>query len=170
MHVLSTPPAFVLSQNQTLRRNFDWLDRCSKQLPKLTCRGVVKLPGPAHWRTNHAAHNLALSSHPAYLIREYLKAFSNVRRRAGPTLLKSFLSWGRKSRPDSRRDRPLDCLSRAASRGGRDNTYQIRRVNRFPCFFRCFFLPSANALKTLILRLLVGLRSTETLVWSCRDG
>ena len=49
LHVLSTPPAFVLSQNQTLRRNFDRLDRCSKQLPKLTCRGVVKLPGPARW-------------------------------------------------------------------------------------------------------------------------
>ncbi|MAT30385.1 MAG: hypothetical protein CMP29_01175 [Roseibacillus sp.] len=28
----------------------------------------MKLPGPAHWRTNHAAHNLALSSHPANLI------------------------------------------------------------------------------------------------------
>ena len=49
LHVLSTPPAFVLSQNQTLRRNFDRLDRCSKQLPKLTCREVVKLPGPARW-------------------------------------------------------------------------------------------------------------------------
>ena len=107
MHVLSTPPAFVLSQNQTLRRNFDWLDRCSKQLPKLTCRGVVKLPGPAHWRTNHAAHNLALSFHPTNLIKGRPEASFDVRRPAGPTLLKSFFSWGRKSRPDSRRDRPL---------------------------------------------------------------
>ncbi len=65
LHVLSTPPAFVLSQDQTLRRNFDWLDRCSKQLPKLTCRGVVRLPGPARQVNRHAAHNLALSSHPA---------------------------------------------------------------------------------------------------------
>ena len=96
LHVLSTPPAFVLSQNQTLRRNFDWLDRCSKQLPKLTCRGVVKLLGPARWRTNHAAHNLALSFHPANLIEGYPEASSDVRRRAGPTLLKSFSIVGTK--------------------------------------------------------------------------
>ena len=87
LHVLSTPPAFVLSQNQTLRRNFDWLDRCSKQLPKLTCRRVVKLSGPARWRTNHAAHNLALSSHPTSLVRSGTRgATHDVRRRAGPTL------------------------------------------------------------------------------------
>jgi hypothetical protein len=38
LHVLSTPPAFVLSQNQTLRRNFDWLIAVllkSKQIAKI---------------------------------------------------------------------------------------------------------------------------------------
>ena len=153
LHVLSTPPAFVLSQNQTLRRNFDWLDRCSKQLPKLTCRGVVKLPGPAHWRTNHAAHNLALSFHPANLIRGCPEATSNVRRRAGPTLLKSFSIVGTK-KPTGLASRSTSWLSLTCRFARRAGPYLSEsRRQQVSSLFCCFFLSGAKTLKTLILML-----------------
>ena len=67
LHVLSTPPAFVLGQNQTLRRNFDWLHRCVVQskLPKLTCHGLHRGGSmtPRIVRTTRSAQfNLIFSS------------------------------------------------------------------------------------------------------------
>ncbi len=39
LHVLSTPPAFVLSQNQTLRKNLEPTDRLL-DLPDKVCAGA----------------------------------------------------------------------------------------------------------------------------------
>ena len=42
LHVLNTPPAFVLSQNQTLRKKFGWrLPLAEKRISKLTLGGPL---------------------------------------------------------------------------------------------------------------------------------
>jgi hypothetical protein len=53
LHVLNTPPAFVLSQNQTLRKNMNRLaDVVSDIFTKLTLPNPVSKTGPAPARSS----------------------------------------------------------------------------------------------------------------------
>jgi len=113
-------------------------------LPKLTCRGVVKLPGPARWRTNHAAHNLALSFHPANLIEGNPEASFNVRRRAGPTLLKSFSIVGTK-KPTGLASRSTSWLSLTCRFARRAGPYLSEsRRQQVSVLFSVFFSVSSK--------------------------